>query len=336
MKKVIAFVTGGYSAEAEVSYKSAITMEAEVDKLKYDVYRIDITAAEWFHRKGDGKKIQVDKNDFSILDNGKKILFDAVLIGIHGTPGEDGKLQGYFDLMNLPYTSCDAATSALTFNKRYTVAVASFNGIFVARSVLLIKDRFETADEVTAHLTFPVFVKPNNGGSSIGMSRVNQASEELGLAIEKAFREDDQVLVEEFISGREFTVGVFRSDREIIILPITEVKTKKEFFDFEAKYTPGFTEEITPAVLDPAVEEKIKKAATRIYQVFNCSGVVRIDMIYNEAKDEPFMLEINTVPGQTAASVVPQQVRAKGWTLKQFYSALIEDALGRTKRSLPV
>jgi D-alanine-D-alanine ligase len=331
MKRVIAFVTGGYSGEAEVSYKSAINMEAGVDRDLYDMFRIDITPGEWFHKRENGEKVQVDKNDFSLLIDGKKIVFEAVLIGIHGTPGEDGKLQGYFDLMNLPYTTCDAAISALTFNKRYTVAVASFNGIQVARSVLLIRDRFETPDQVTSHLKFPVFVKPNNGGSSIGMSKVNKPSEELGPAIEKAFREDDQVLIEEFISGREFTVGVFRTGNEIITLPITEVKTNKEFFDFEAKYSPGFTEETTPAVLEEAIADKIRRVARKIYQVFNCSGVVRIDMIYNEEKGEPFMLEINTVPGQTAASIVPQQVRAMGWTLKQFYSALIEDALKAKK-----
>ena len=194
------------------------------------------------------------------------------------------------------------------------------------------RNRFETADEIISQLEFPVFVKPNNGGSSIGMSRVNKPSEELGVAIEKAFREDDQVLVEEFIRGREFTVGVFRQGKEIIILPITEIKTNKEFFDFEAKYSPGFTEEITPALLEESMADQIRQAARKIYQVFNCSGVVRIDMIYNEAKSQPFMLEINTVPGQTAASVVPQQVRAMGWTLKQFYSALIEDALSRASK----
>jgi D-alanine-D-alanine ligase len=332
MKRVIAFVTGGYSGEAEVSYKSAITMEAEVDKTRYDVYRIDITPAEWFYCTKDGKKIQVDKNDFSLLIDGKKIVFEAVLIGIHGTPGEDGKLQGYFDLMNLPYTTCDAATSALTFNKRYTVAVASFAGVQVSRSEHLFKQDNPDATGLASRLTMPVFVKPNNGGSSIGMSKVNR-KEDLDGALQKAFREDDQVLVEEFISGREFTVGVFRDGKEIIILPITEVKTSKDFFDFEAKYSPGFSEETTPAVLDSAMEEKIRSTAKKIYQVFNCGGVVRIDMIYNEARGEPFMLEINTVPGQTAASVVPQQVRAMGWTLKQFYSALIEDALSRAKKS---
>jgi D-alanine-D-alanine ligase len=332
MKRVIAFVTGGYSGEAEVSYKSAINIEAGLDNRFYDVYRIDITPGEWFHLMKDGRKVQVDKNDFSLLIDGKKIIFEAVLIGIHGTPGEDGKLQGYLDLMNLPYTSCDAATSALTFNKRYTVAVAAFSGINVSHSVHLFKQDNPGAAELADRITMPVFVKPNNGGSSIGMSKVTR-QEDLAAAIQKAFREDDQVLVEEFIQGREFTVGVFRNKDGIIILPITEVKTTKDFFDFEAKYSPGFTEEITPAELDESIAEKIRQTARKIYQVFNCHGVVRIDMIYNEARGEPFMLEINTVPGQTAASVVPQQVRAMGWTLKQFYSALIEDALSRTNKS---
>jgi D-alanine-D-alanine ligase len=332
MKSVIAFVTGGYSGEAEVSYKSAITIEAEIDDKAYDVYRIDITPSEWFHRTKVGKKFPVDKNDFSLLIDGKKIKFEAVLIGIHGTPGEDGKLQGYFDLMNLPYTTCDAATSAITFNKRYTVAVAAFSGIHVSHSEHLFKQDNPDAGALASRLTLPVFVKPNNGGSSIGMSKVNR-KEDLAAALEKAFREDEQVLVEEFITGREFTVGVFRAGKEIIILPVTEVKTSKEFFDFEAKYSPGFSEEITPAVLDETMAGKIRYTARKIYQVFNCNGVVRIDMIYNEAMGEPYILEINTVPGQTAASVVPQQVRAMGWTLKQFYSALIEDALSRSKKS---
>jgi D-alanine-D-alanine ligase len=210
--------------------------------------------------------------------------------------------------------------------------VAAFAGIQVSRSVHLFKQDHPEVSAVGGQVAMPVFVKPNNGGSSIGMSKVNR-KEDLAQALEKAFKEDDQVLVEEFISGREFTVGVFRTGREIVVLPITEVKTTKEFFDFEAKYSPGFTEETTPAVLDESMAQQIQNTARKIYQVFNCSGVVRIDMIYNEAKGEPFMLEINTVPGQTAASVVPQQVRAMGWTLKQFYSALIEDALSRSKKS---
>jgi len=326
MKPKIAFVTGGLSGEAEISYKSAITIENNVDREKWDLYKIDINPQGWFHILSNGEKILVDKEDFSIMLNGEKILFDAVLIGIHGTPGEDGKLQGYFDMLHLPYTSCDATTSALTFNKRYTVAVAAFSGISVSRSVLLFKNNSQSPEELVKNLKFPVFVKPNNGGSSIGMSKVNSSSEELGIAIEKAFKEDDQVLVEEFIKGREFTIGVFRHKGKIIALPITEIISKKDFFDYEAKYL-GASEEVTPAKVDESVADKVREEAIKAYLVFNCKGIVRIDFIYNEDDGKPYMLEINTVPGQSEASIVPQQVRAMGWNLTQFYTALIEDCL---------
>lgn len=326
-KPKIAFVTGGYSGEAEISYKSAITIQNNIDTDKYDVYRIDITPQGWFYDHPSGDRSAVNKDDFSILLSEKKINFDAVLIGIHGTPGEDGKLQGYFDLLNLPYTSCDAATSALTFNKRYTVAVAAFSGIPVARSLHLFRHSAVSAEEVLNQLSLPVFVKPNNGGSSIGMSKVDEGSQ-LSSALEKAFKEDDQVLVEEFIPGREFTVGVFKSGKDIIVLPITEVETKKDFFDFEAKYQ-GMSTETTPANIDENMQQKIRETASKVYSIFNCRGVVRIDFIYNKERDQPFMLEINTVPGQSEASIVPQQVKVMGWTLKDFYSALIEDALSR-------
>jgi D-alanine-D-alanine ligase len=326
MKLNIAFVTGGFSGEAEISYKSAITIEKNIDKERWNLYKIDITTDGWFYKLSSGDKIEVDKNDFSITIDEEKITFDAVLIGIHGTPGEDGKLQGYFDTLHIPYTSCDAATSALTFNKSFTVAVAAFNGIDVSRSVLLFKNSFKSPDELLKSLRFPVFIKPNNGGSSIGMSKVNSPSEELGKAIEKAFNEDDQVLVEEFISGRELTIGVFKSKGEIIPLPITEIISKKDFFDYEAKYL-GASEEVTPAKVDESVAEKIREAAVKIYQVFNCKGIVRIDFIYNEEEGKSYMLEINTVPGQSEASIVPQQVHAMGWSLQDFYTALIEECL---------
>jgi len=272
MKRKIALVTGGYSREAEISYKSAVTVENNVDKNLFDVYKIDISPEGWFYTDNDGNKIAIDKNDFSLNLFDKKITFDAALMCIHGNPGEDGKLQGYFDMLNIPYTSCDATSSAITFNKRYTVAVAAFNGIKVSRSVLLIKNRFANPEEIIDNLQFPVFVKPNNGGSSIGMSKVNNASEELGAAIDKAFKEDDQVLVEEFIEGRELTIGVFRKRNEIITLPITEIISKKDFFDYEAKYL-GKSEEITPAKVDESIAEKIRAAAKKIYTVFNCRGV---------------------------------------------------------------
>ncbi len=324
MKKTIALVTGGFSGEAVISYKSAVTIENNLDDSRYIVYKIDINPAGWFYEGRDGKKTAIDKNDFSLTIGDQKIKFDAVFIGMHGTPGEDGKLQGYFDTLGIPYTSCDAATSAITFNKRYTVGVASFSGIHVAKSVLLIKDSFGSPDEITKHLKFPVFVKPNNGGSSIGMSKVSSPSDELGAAIEKAFREDDQVLVEEFIRGREFTIGVFKTKGNIIALPITEVVSKKEFFDYEAKYE-GASTEITPAKVDEAVAEKIRNTAKKIYALFNCRGVIRIDFIYDEQAGEPYMLEINTIPGQSEASIVPQQVKAMGWNLQEFYTRLTEE-----------
>lgn len=328
-KPSIAFVTGGYSGEAVISYKSALTIERNIDLDRYDLYKIDITPGGWFHERN-GQRIAVDRNDFSLDIDGKRKRFDAVLIGIHGTPGEDGKLQGYFDLMGLPYTSCDAATSALTFNKRYTVAVAAFAGIPTARSVHLFREQPMSAGEILHHLKLPVFVKPNNGGSSIGMSKVHSAAD-LPAALSKAFDEDSQVLVEEFIAGREFTVGVFKTTSEIIVLPITEVFTKKDFFDYEAKYQ-GMSEEKTPADVEPAIADKIRNTARKVYEVFNCRGVIRIDFIFHELHQQPYLLEINTVPGQSEVSIVPQQVQVMGWTLKQFYSSLIEDALQRSKQ----
>ncbi len=330
MKPNIAFLTGGLSGEAEISYKSAITIEKNIDKERWNAYKIDITAAGWFYETATGNKIEVDKNDFSITPDEEKINFDAVLIGIHGTPGEDGKLQGYFDMLHIPYTSCDAATSALTFNKRYTVAIAAFGGINVAKSVVLFKNNFtqdkHREDEIVKHLKFPLFIKPNNGGSSIGMSKVNSPSEELGKAIEKAFKEDDQVLVEEFIKGREFTIGVLKTKGEIVALPVTEVISKKEFFDYEAKYL-GASEEVTPAKVEESIATQIRSEAIKAYGIFNCKGIVRIDFIYNEKDAKPYMLEINTVPGQSEASIVPQQIAAMGWNLKDFYSALIDECL---------
>ncbi|MEO5500777.1 MAG: D-alanine--D-alanine ligase [Ginsengibacter sp.] len=325
MKHTIAFVTGGFAGEASVSYMTAPTIEKNIDPEKFNYYKIDITPDGWWHVTSAGEKIQVDKNDFSIPLSSGKITFDAVLIGIHGTPGEDGKLQGYFDLMKIPYTSCDCAVSALTFNKRYTVAVAAFAGIPVSNSILLFKKSFKEIPGEVKKLNFPLFIKPNNGGSSIGMSKIFEEAE-LDEAIQKAFNEDDQVLIEEYIEGREFTVGVFSHKGKITVLPITEVLSKKDFFDFDAKYNGG-SEEITPAEISEEMKEQISGTALKIYETFNCKGVVRIDFIYNKDKQKPFMLEINTVPGQTAASVVPQQVKALGWDLKDFYTILLEECL---------
>ena len=323
MRKTIALVTGGYSGEAVISYKSAANIEANLDKEKWLCYTIDINSAGWFYTTPEGKRYPVDKNDFSLTLDGKKITFDAVLVGLHGTPGEDGKLQGYLDCLQIRYTSCDSATSALTFNKRYTVAVVAFAGMHVARSLHLFKNMAIDRESILKELKLPVFVKPNNGGSSIGMSKVNEAGD-LQEALDKAFREDDQVLVEEFIKGREFTIGVFKSKGTIIAMPITEIISKKDFFDYEAKYE-GASEEVTPAVIGESVAEKIRAQAIKAYEIFNCRGIVRIDFIYNSETENPYLLEINTIPGQSAASIVPQQVAAMGWNLKQFYSAILDE-----------
>lgn len=326
MKKNIALVTGGFSGEAVISYKSAATIGNNLDTEQFNVFKIDVNPNGWFYELTDGRKVEVDKNDFSLQLDNRKVDFDAVFIGMHGTPGEDGKLQGYFDTLKIPYTSCDAATSAITFNKRYTVAVAKMADVAVANSVHLFKNIPVSAMQIADQLKFPLFVKPNNGGSSIGMSKVDKA-EDLEAAIEKAFKEDNQVLVEEMIKGREFTVGVFKTKGNIIVLPITEVKANddKAFFDFEAKYQ-GKSTETTPAEVDEVIADKIREAAKKIYAVFNCRGVVRIDFIYNEETGRPYMLEINTIPGQSEASIVPQQVKAMGWSLKEFYTKLVEEA----------
>ncbi|HET6768554.1 MAG TPA: D-alanine--D-alanine ligase [Chitinophagaceae bacterium] len=323
MKKNIALVTGGFSGEAVISYKSAKTIDKNLDREKFNVYKIDINPSGWFYELSDGKKIEINKNDFSLTTNDGTIKFDAVFIGMHGTPGEDGKLQGYFDTLKIPYTSCDAGSSAITFNKRYTVAVASMAGIHVSRSFHLFKHTQVPLQQIIDGLSFPVFVKPNNGGSSIGMSKVYQPKE-LEAAIQKAFKEDDQVLVEQMIKGREFTIGVFKTKGNIVTLPITEVISKKDFFDYEAKYE-GASTEVTPAELDEVSADKIRDAAKKIYSVFNCRGVVRIDFILDKDSGHPFMLEINTIPGQSEASIVPQQVKAMGWSLKEFYTKLVEE-----------
>jgi len=327
MKKKVALVTGGLSSEAQISYKSAKNVFAAVDKNNYDVYMIDIHPTGWWYENSAGEEVAVDKADFSIMENGQKINFDVALMVIHGTPGEDGKMQGYFDLIGLPYTSCDTSTSALTFNKRFTVAVAGFGGVGVAKSLHLFADSPLSPSEILQQLQLPVFVKPNNGGSSLGISKVN-TQEELAPALEKAFKEDTQVLVEEFISGREFTIGVFKSKGATTVLPITEIITENEFFDFEAKYL-GKSKEITPAIITEKMQHDLSAAAQKVYAILNCRGVVRIDFIYDEAQAKPFMLEVNTVPGQSDASVIPQQVRSLGWSLTDFYGQIIEDALSK-------
>ncbi len=326
MKKNIALVTGGFTGESVISIKSAELIGQNLDTDKFIVYKIFITPHSWYY-ENESQQIEVNKNDFSLQINSEHINFDCIFIALHGSPGEDGKLQSYFDLMEIPYNTCDALTSAITMNKGYTKAiVANVENLFVAKSRQLFNDRDTNKVEMCSKLTLPLFVKPNNGGSSIGMSKV-KTTEELPEALSKAFAEDSQVLVEEFIGGREFTIGVYKGREGIKVLPATEIICSKEFFDFEAKYTTGVSEEITPGRMNDEELNRVNQIVKDVYKTLNCKGVVRIDFILEEGSGKFFFIEINTVPGQSENSIIPQQVRAIGRTVKDFYSELIEVTL---------
>jgi D-alanine-D-alanine ligase len=326
MKKNIALLAGGYSGEYVISLQSAETIEKNLDGDLYNIYKIIVTREAWYH-DSKGQRIDVDKNDFSLTVDGEKVRFDCAFIAIHGTPGEDGRLQGYLDMMQVPYTTCNAIVSALTFNKSYcNKVVKAFNVVNIANSVHLIKGDPYSMGAILDQLKLPVFVKPNESGSSLGVSKVKTV-EELLPAIEKAFREDNQVLIEEFIEGRELTIGVYKANGYMHALPATEIVSKNEFFDYEAKYTPGVTNEITPAKIDKNVKEQLESKAMYIYRHLNCRGIVRMDFILQRSTNKLFFLEVNTMPGQSENSIVPQQVRAAGVSLKDFYGALLDDCI---------
>jgi D-alanine-D-alanine ligase len=326
MKKTIALLTGGTTGEWVVSVKSAATIAQNIDTNKYDVYKIMLTENGWFYEPADSVKIEVDKNDFSLNIKGKKIVFDGVFIVIHGSPGEDGKLQGYFDMIGIPYTTCNALTSSITMNKGYTKAIVNgIKNLNVAKSLQLFKGDYNIED-VKTQLKLPLFVKPNNGGSSIGMSKVKHF-DDLQAALDKAFNEDTQVLVEEFVEGREFSIGVFKTKGKITVLPTTEVKTKNEFFDFDAKYTPGVTEEITPGDMTEEEKGRVEQIVADVYQKLNCRGIVRIDYFLEHNTGNFYFIEINTIPGQTATSFIPQQVAAMGMKLQDFYTQVLEETI---------
>jgi len=325
MKKRIALVTGGYTGESVISLKSAAVVEKTLDRERYDVYKILIYPGNWHHLTETGEKVMVDLNDFSLTINGEKIKFDGIFNILHGSPGEDGKLAGYFDMIGLPYTTCDQLTSAITMNKGYTKAIVDdIPELQIAKSIQLFENSAANISRIDSELTLPLFIKPNNGGSSIGMSKV-KTWEELPEALDKAFAEDTQVLVEEFISGREFSIGVFRGKGEITVLPSTEIVSSKEFFDFESKYIAGITEEITPGRMNTEEVERVGRIATQVYEKLNCKGAVRIDYFLQKETAQFYFIEINTVPGQTETSLISQQVKAIGKDVKEFYTELIEE-----------
>jgi len=319
--RTIAIAAGGDSSEAAVSVKSALEVSRELTSL-YKVFIIMISGYDWYWEDERGRRYTVDKNDFTLKTDDARIRFDAVFIAIHGTPGENGLLQGYFDMLRIPYTSCGAFCSALTFNKQASKLYLRDYSIPMASARLLRKSDDYEPGQLIRELGLPCFVKPNDSGSSFGVSKV-KTEEDLLPAIEKAFHESDEVMVECFMNGREVACGVVRAGGNPIVLPVTEIISSNEFFDYEAKYTPGKSDEITPAQMSTEVTSAIQDLSSRIYSILGCKGIVRVDFIV--IGNKPYYLEINTVPGMTRESLIPKQAKAAGIELSQLYSLIIED-----------
>jgi D-alanine-D-alanine ligase len=289
---------------------------------KYITYTIVIRGTDWYWEDKKGRACSIDKNDFSLKVDDIRIRFDAVFIAIHGTPGENGFLQGYFEMLGIPYTSCGAFCSALTFNKQACKMFLKEYGIVMADGLLLRTGKSFTSGKVIERIGLPCFVKPNDSGSSFGVNKV-KTPEGLIPAIAEAFKESDEVLIESFMKGIEVACGVVKTKDRSIILPVTEIVSNNEFFDYEAKYTPGKSEEITPARLTSSVTDEVQKLSSEIYDYLGCKGIVRIDFII--VNNKPWFLEVNSVPGMTAESLIPQQARVYGIPLEELYSMVIED-----------
>ena len=319
--KTIAIVVGGDSSEFEISVKSA----SEVGKVlssRYIVYIIMIRGTSWYWEDQKGRYHSIDKNDFTLKTDEHRIRFDAIFIAIHGTPGENGLLQGYFDMMQIPYSSCGAFCSALTFNKQACKLYLKEYGIPMADGILIRKEGKSDPSAIVDKVGLPCFVKPNDSGSSFGVTKVKK-KEDLLTAIETAFKESSEVMVEAFMEGKEVACGVVKTRNKALILPVTEIICKNEFFDFEAKYTPGKSNEVTPADLPQSLTNEVQDLSSRVYDLLGCKGIVRVDFIITGKK--PYFLEINTIPGMTAESIIPQQAEAAGISLEELYSLVVED-----------
>ncbi|HJC19543.1 D-alanine--D-alanine ligase [uncultured Alistipes sp.] len=322
-KLKIALLAGGDSPEREIALQSAAQIAAALDRGKYDVTVIDLHRRDWHYTAPDGRQWQVDKNDFSLTVEGERREFDYALVIIHGTPGEDGRLQGYLDMMGIPYSSCSMVSSVITFDKITTKRTLAGRGINLAREVFLRRDEAFDAARIVADLGLPLFVKPNANGSSFGVTKVH-TPEELPAAIAAAFAQGDEILVEECIAGREMGCGVMIAGGKEYLFPITEIISRKEFFDYEAKYTAGRSEEITPADIAPEVKAELNRMTLEAYRTCRCSGVVRVDFIVTP-EGRPYFIELNSIPGMSAGSIVPKQVRAMGMTLGELFDIVIDD-----------
>lgn len=328
MKKLkIALLAGGNSSEREIALQSARQIYDALDKTKYDIRVIDVYGRRWEYEAEDGSRYAVDKNDFSLTVGNERMEFDYALIIIHGTPGEDGKLQGYLDIMGIPYSSCSMTSSVITFDKISTKRAVASRGIPVAREVMLCRGDKVDEDMLVEKLGLPMFVKPNASGSSFGVTKVTE-KENIAEAVAKAFTESDEVLVEEFVAGREMGCGVMIAGGREYVFPITEIVSKNDFFDYEAKYTAGMSEEITPADITPETKEKLNRMTLEAYKVCRCRGVVRIDFIVRP-DGEPCLVEVNAIPGMSSGSIVPKQARAMGISLGELFDIVIADTCGR-------
>lgn len=319
----IAIISGGYSGENVISVQSAKYVATNLDPALFIGYVIIIDRSGWYYLSADNKRFDIDKTDFSIILNNEKIKFDKVFNIIHGDPGENGKMTAYFEMLGIPSTSCNSVVGALTFNKAYCNKVVAGLGVNIAEEVYLNQGEEINVESILDKVGLPCFVKPNAGGSSIGMTKVKEASDLL-TAIQRAFQEDSQVLIESFIEGREVTCGIIKSEGIMHILPLCEVVSKKEYFDFEAKYDPKLADEIIPAPIELDFETTIKNTTNYLYNRLDCSGVVRMDYIIT--KDNVFFLEVNTIPGLSSASIVPQMARAYGWTNTELINRILAEA----------
>lgn len=325
-KKNVAVVMGGFSDEYKVSLKSGQLIYDSLDRDLYHVYKVVILKEEWYFLDENNNKLPINKGDFSVtLKNGELLKFDVCFNIIHGAPGENGELQGYWNAIGQKYTGCDFYKSALTFNKKDTLAVLSKYGIPSAKSIYLKKGDTINEDQIVAELNLPLFVKPNQSGSSLGISKVKEKSE-LAAAIEFAFKEDNEILIESFLDGMEVSVGVVDFKGETVVLGITEIVPDKEFFDYEAKYE-GASQEITPARLDDETREKVEKIAKHAYKSLGMSGFSRSEYIIMNGT--PYMLEMNTNPGFSPASILPQQAKIYGISIKDLCGNEVEKALNK-------
>jgi D-alanine-D-alanine ligase len=320
--KNVAIVAGGDSSEYDVSLKSAEGLYGFIDKERYKLYIVTLRNSEWKVNMPDGAAVDVDKNDFSFAVNGQKIKFDYAYITIHGRPGEDGRLQGYFDMLGVPYSSCGVLAGALTSNKYMNNQFLKSLGFHVADSIRLTEGQEIDTGSIINKLGLPVFVKPNEGGSSLGTTKVKEASQ-LEPAIEKAFAEGHEVIVERFIDGTEITCGCYETKTEQVVFPITEVLTDNDFFDYDAKYN-GQERLITPARISKELTENVQRQTLEIYDIIGARGIIRIDYIIPHDQN-PVLLDINTTPGMTATSFIPQQIRAAGLDIKDVMTEIIEN-----------